>query len=312
VSLNFSRLIAYSFQRAWRRLSLVLIAAKRTIWSYWHQGLDSAPPLVHACLDSWRRLNPAWRIVALDRDSLAEWVDLREAVDVSRSDLTLQKISAIARLCLLRRHGGVWADPTVFCLRPLDQWLPTSVPGGFFAFRNPGRDRLMSNWFIAAEKDSALLAALHDAFIAFMNSRSFSNQNNRFGRIALQALHPVLSRNVSLTRHWLSPRLQDRLRAYPYFIFHYVFNALILTDPGLRGSWAQVPALDAIPPHRLQALARRPGGLARAIEAIDRDAWPLQKLDWRVDADSPFWSAVMRRLGERVMDHAPAIRSAAE
>jgi hypothetical protein len=288
------------------------IAASRTIWTLWHQGFDQAPPLVHACLDSWRRLNPEWRIVALDDRSLADWIDLREVVDPTRRDLTLQKTSVIARLCLLRRYGGVWADPTVFCLRPLEQWLPGRYPAGMVAFRNPGPDRLMSNWFIAADKDSALLAALHEAFIGFINSRVFSNQNNLFGRVTLRALQPVLGSNISRTRHWLSPWLQDWVQAYPYFILHYTFNNLILTNPDLRRLWEQVPPLDAVPPHELQVLASRRGGLAAALEGIDRGDWPLQKLDWRVDLDSPYWSAVMRRLADHVWRHDPAIQTAAE
>jgi mannosyltransferase OCH1-like enzyme len=46
-------------------------------------------------------------------------------------------VAALARLCLLRTHGGVWVDATVFCRRPLDEWLPEHAASGFFAFANP-------------------------------------------------------------------------------------------------------------------------------------------------------------------------------
>ena len=49
---------------------------KRTIWTLWHQGFADAPPLVQACLEFWRRFNPGWRIVALDRHSLPEYFDI--------------------------------------------------------------------------------------------------------------------------------------------------------------------------------------------------------------------------------------------
>lgn len=120
----------------------------------WHQGFAEAPQIVRTALESWRRVNPDWRVVALDRDSLSDWVDLKSVIDLDRSDLTVQKFSAITRLCLLRRYGGVWTDATVCCLRPLDAWLPEHYGAGFFAFRNPGPDRLASNWLIAAESDN--------------------------------------------------------------------------------------------------------------------------------------------------------------
>jgi hypothetical protein len=288
------------------------VAANRTIWTFWYQGFDHAPPLVRACLDSWRRLNPDWQVIALDRHSLRDWIDLREAIDPARSDIPVQKLSAVARLCLLRRYGGVWVDATVFCLRPLDHWLPEQIPGGFAAFRNPARDRLMGNWFIAAEKDSALLAELHAAFIEFMNSRIFSNQNNLFGRIAMAVLQRLLDGNIRRTTLWLNPRLQAVLKAYPYLIFHYVFNNIILTNPDLRQLWEQGLPLDAALRHSLQALAHREDGLALAFEAIDRGDWALQKLDWRIDIASPFWSAVMPRLAEHVARHDPVMQAAAE
>lgn len=59
----------------------------------WFQGFAAAPPLVQACLESWRRHNPGWRILALDRTSLTEWIDLKQAIDPERSDLDMRKLA---------------------------------------------------------------------------------------------------------------------------------------------------------------------------------------------------------------------------
>jgi hypothetical protein len=283
--------------------------SNRTIWTLWYQGFEDAPPLVRAALESWRRLNPGWRIVALDRHSLKQWIDLDEVIDPTRSDLPVQKISAVARLGLLQRHGGVWTDPTVVCLRPLDQWLTN--PAGFAAFRNPGRDRLMSNWFIAAEKHNALLNELYRTFVGFMN-RPFANQNTRFGRVAVAGLERLLGTRAAHTTLWLDPRLQDLIGAYPYLIFHYTFNKVVLGDPQLRQIWDRAPPLEAVMAHGLQALSGEDNGLAPALEAIDRGDWPLQKLDWRADIDSPYWSAVLQRMSDRTGRHDPVLQDAAE
>ena len=94
------------------------------IWTFWADGFATAPRLVQTCLTSWRVQNPAWEVRALDRTDVGAWLDLPDVVDLSRRDLTVQKVADIVRLALLRRYGGVWTDATVFCLRPLDDWLP--------------------------------------------------------------------------------------------------------------------------------------------------------------------------------------------
>ena len=153
-----------------------LRVGNRTIGIRRTQGFAAAPALVQACLKSWRRFNPGWRVVALDRHSLPEYYDIAEVIDPARRDLDVIKISNLTRLCLLRRHGGQWADATVFCLRPLDDWLDAAYDGGFFAFRNPAKDRMPATWLIASEPDNPLLVALHAAFLDFVNRRPLINR----------------------------------------------------------------------------------------------------------------------------------------
>ena len=277
----------------------------RTIWTLWHQGFADAPPLVQACLESWRRFNPGWRVIALDRQSLPEYFDIAEVIDRTRRDLDVTKISNLTRLCLLRRYGGLWTDATVFCLRPLDDWLDGAYDAGFFAFRNPARDRMMATWLIASEPDNPLLVALHAAFVDFVNRRNFSNQNTAFGRYVVDRLTPILRQDVRRTTLWLNPLVQSLLRAYPYFFFHYLFNRLILTRPDLRALWERVGPIEARPLHTLQNYAREPDTLADALSELERSDWQVQKLNWRSDLATPYWSAVMRDLTGRVPREGP-------
>ena len=273
------------------------VGGKR-IWTLWMQGVDSAPPLVRACIDSWRKLNPTWTVVALDESNLADWVQLEDVIDLSRTDLTVQKKSALARLALLRRHGGVWVDATVYCLQPLDAWLPDFHTTGFTVFRNPGPDRLASNWFIAAEPDNELLTAQYEAFVRFFNRRRFSNQDTARGGMLLDLLGRHFNKDVRSTRWWLNPIIQAMIKVYPYFVFHYIFNNLVLTDRRLAAVWNTAPPLDARPPHRLQELAASEDGIEQVFAMLEDPSLVLQKLDWRADLKSPYWSAVMGRLQE--------------
>ena len=52
------------------------------------------------------------------------------------------------RIEILHLHGGVWADATTICAKPLDEWLPERMGTGFFAFERPAQDRMIASWFL--------------------------------------------------------------------------------------------------------------------------------------------------------------------
>ena len=271
---------------------------KPIIWTYWHQGWESAPSLVQQCNRSWTKWNPEYQVHSLDRHSLFDYVDLSETIDVERKDLTVQKISALGRLALLSKYGGVWADATVFCVRPLNEWLDQYFTSQFFAFRSPGKDRLMSNWFMAAEPDSLIIQRLSESFTDYYASNYFSNQDTMLGRFFLRCFNRRWSSDVGATMKWHSWFACRILRVYPYFVFHYTFNKLILTDSDCATLWNEAKPLSAVPPHRLQRLADSSIGVAEARNEITARLVHMYKLDWRVDSSSSYWSGVLRHLEE--------------
>ncbi len=103
----------------------------------WYQGWENAPELVKRCLCSWQHHNRGWTIRALDRETLSRWVDLSE-LSLPVENCNLAWLSNLVRINLLRTHGGVWADATAFCRRPLDEWLYDYLGSGFFAFERRG------------------------------------------------------------------------------------------------------------------------------------------------------------------------------
>jgi hypothetical protein len=275
----------------------------RIIWIYWEQGHESAPDLVKLCTGSWRHHNPGWQIVALDGTNLNEYIDTSQ-MDLHRSDITVQKRVNLIRLMLLRTHGGVWADGALYCWQPLDSWLPAVFGSGYFTFSAPGPDRLASSWFMAANPDSALLAELAGGFIALFRDHVFSNHGDKATEDLIDELGVYLNRDAQGTLFWTSPRALRYLKAYPYFIFHYYFNRLVLTSPEFRQRWEQVPTISADGPHMLQRLAGEPP--ERAIVRLWRDPAPVHKLNWRCEPGSPYWGAVLGHLAARLTDSTSA------
>lgn len=176
------------------------------------------------------------------------------APDQISPEISVQHYSDLLRVTLLDRHGGVWVDATCLCAKPLDDWLSPLFQAGFFAFAKPLRGRRMGNWFLASEAENEVVASL-----------------NRW-----------------LRRYWKVNRY-----AHDYFIFHYAFEYLYLTNPGFRRVWNNVPKVSADGPHFLKAAHD-----SDALEDLDSGnatvrAIPMHKLNWR----KPISTGELVRLG---------------
>ncbi len=98
---------------------------KKDIWIYWAQGWSDAPEICKVCLESWRRLNPGWRVHRLDRRSCGEYIPpealgLIEEFGGRWPEMTRCEL---IRLFLVAEYGGLYTDATNLCNLPLDSWL---------------------------------------------------------------------------------------------------------------------------------------------------------------------------------------------
>lgn len=187
----------------------------KTVWMLWLQGRATAPDLVKACVSSWERMNPGWDVRLLDAQSARLYAPLVHELDLSRLTITAASLSDLIRLALLHEYGGVWADATLYCNRPLDSWLPEVAASGFFAFSRPGPTRPLASWFLAASPRNSLIS--------------------KWTKLAFD--------------YW-----QERALTEDYFWVHHLFDELLLTDLGARAAWGAVPRLSPAGPHQIQAL----------------------------------------------------------
>ena len=180
----------------------------RTIYILWFQGFTHAPEVVKQCVRSWKQYNPEWRLVLLDETTLYDYVS------IDYPDMELCHRADIVRMKLLSQYGGVWADATTFCHKPLNDWLPAYATNGFFVFDKPYSNLMISNWFIYAEPSNLLLQEWTSATLQYY---------------------------------------QHRARAHTYFIHHQLFEEIYQKDP-CKQLWDQVPKFSAIVPHTLQSM----------------------------------------------------------
>lgn len=130
---------------------LPLIASDRSnkIWMCWWQGLDSAPEIVKACVESVRRNAGGREVIIITDKNVDEYTQFPDWIrDLHKKGiLSRTHISDLLRLDLLAKYGGMWLDSTFYCCRPLTadvysaplwsikrpDYLHASVASGMFA-----------------------------------------------------------------------------------------------------------------------------------------------------------------------------------
>lgn len=120
----------------------------KVIWILWDRA--PTPFVVDAVQKSWKYHNPGWEVRVL------KFVDLPQYMDTSKlkATMTIQARSDMIRLNLLNNHGGVWADATMLCMKPLDEWIWKYVKAqGFFMF-----GQLTCSWFVVSRANTDLIS----------------------------------------------------------------------------------------------------------------------------------------------------------
>lgn len=222
----------------------------KTIWMLWLQGWDKAPHVATRCRNSFAAMNPGWQIRCLDADSYpvalgadGTWITrLAEVIPPAA-------LSDLIRIQLLRTYGGVWADATVLCLRPLDEWLPLVATETLFAFRDPGPDRRLSSWFLAAPPADPIVAAWADACRHYWHSRDAPDEY-----------------------HW----------------FHYELAATLAQSDHLEALWSAAPYFGASAPHYLLPHHRKLNAVPAPddLTMFSGSVTPVLKLTHKIDGDS--------------------------
>ena len=201
----------------------------KIIWMYWDKGLESAPEVLKLSRLSWEAQNPDWEVRFLDDSTIIQYLDVQSILRLSSIDLTTAHRSDFIRTFLLALHGGVWADSTTFCWRPLSTWLFQDAGGsGFFVFRQPETttDRQIANWFIASSIKNPITLGMCNALCDYIfkpREAALTRRHHRFYQ------RPGLVSRTGTGFPLL--RAMERDNAYPYFFYHFLFNEVVRGEP---------------------------------------------------------------------------------
>ena len=257
----------------------IMTATLKTIWMYWHSGIAAAPPLVRICIDSWIRQNPDYTVRVLDDAMLSEYIDMQDVRD-SNPKITIQAFADVLRWQLLARYGGVWADATLYCNKPLDDWLPNELRrSAIFVFRSP-QVFLLHSWFIAARGDSRIVPAMSDQMMTF--TCRFGNFRHYFELRGLWRIYHLIETRLGRGNYfiWRSWPFRRFLRAAPYFFQNYLMGFLLYKRTDCEKEFSAVSTAFAEGPHALQEMTH--DGASPSHDAVRRllaGDCPVQKLN---------------------------------
>lgn len=143
-----------------------------TIWFCWLQGLENAPELVKECYHSLQENIKDKKIVFIDENNLADYVQLPDYImEKHRAGIIGgAHFSDLIRMELLIKYGGYWMDATVLCtdasmLPMIDKQNLFMYSFYYFGF-NPEVMRL-NNWFIYSETNNNILCLVREFMYAY-------------------------------------------------------------------------------------------------------------------------------------------------
>jgi hypothetical protein len=185
----------------------------KTVWLLWLQGWDKAPWLQQRVRDSWIKHNPEWNVELVDSKNLRKYVDVPYINKIQASAAK----SDVIRLSLLAKHGGVWADSTMLCMAPLDEWIYDALdPVGIWMYHGGADGQGPASWFIVSAKQSYIMKKWKNACDEYWSSRAKEDE---------------------------------------YFWMDGLFNKLLKTDAKFAQEWNSVPYISCDAPGQAHALA---------------------------------------------------------
>lgn len=146
------------------------IGEKSPIWVCWWQGEENLPDICKACLNTIKLHACRHPVILIDKNNVGNYVEfpkiLQHKIDEGKIDFTHQ--SDILRCLLLKKHGGIWIDITIFLTKDVDLFIPTHK--SFWTCRHKQLiNNICNGWwscnFFATGKEHIIPSFILDLFI---------------------------------------------------------------------------------------------------------------------------------------------------
>ena len=241
------------------------------IWMYWDEGLEQAPEVVQFCEYSWRLLNPEYKVRVLEKATYEQYVGL-DSTGPDLGTLPVQQFTDVLRLELLKKNGGIWVDATLFCTKPLRDWLDPDHRSGVYLVDVPSStDKFFDNFFIASRKGGKFVSRWLRLYLRYLSS----NPKPMSHQLTKRLLKTVPGLRLKLGRiAFTSAYLRDRF-GFPYFIVQYLGTRLLVSSPGSLLLWLR---RDKVQPGKFSSLLRVENPNVQLEQDLKARRFPFIKL----------------------------------
>lgn len=177
------------------------------IWTYWDGDI---PYLVNKCMNTWKKYNPTYKIIILNRDNLSKYlpeVDFTNMKNIESS----QHFSDMVRVHILAKEGGIWSDASIVCLSSYDwihklqQYYNSEFIGYYIESQTldeyKSTSPIVENWFFACIKNSKFVNDWRDEYLritTFNNRVEYINDVKKSNTSVQNIINPeYLAMHVS-------------------------------------------------------------------------------------------------------------------
>ena len=142
------------------------------IWSFWHS--DHFPYTVNECINSWKKYNPNYDIVVLNKKTLKTYLPDLDFEKLPRAFDYVQRFADYVRIYLLSKYGGLWVDASIMCNQSFG-WI-NAIQNKFNCecicyYLEQKKEETsktspsIENWFIASVPNSQFINDWKDEFV---------------------------------------------------------------------------------------------------------------------------------------------------
>ena len=141
------------------------------IWQFWDNPAGkTTPQIVKSCIESVKKFKGDFEHKILDNSTIKNYSDLPGYVfdRLKRGNISYAHFADLLRLNLLKNHGGIWMDATLYMTNFTPEYI---VKQDFFVFLTDTLTRFpysfMQNFFIRAKKGSFLCEAWYQMCVNY-------------------------------------------------------------------------------------------------------------------------------------------------
>jgi mannosyltransferase OCH1-like enzyme len=151
------------------------------IWTFWD---GEVPDVVEKCISSWRKYNPTYSIVVLNKENLSNYLEPQEIEILNHPNFndSVQRFSDVVRLLILSKYGGFWIDASIICHTSFD-WIheiqekkQVEIVGyyldGFTLSDYKIHSPVIESWFFACIPNSPFVKDWCNEFLSIRGSRT--------------------------------------------------------------------------------------------------------------------------------------------